>query len=439
MTEIPPREHGQPGLRADDELLATQTRTFEPTPVAEPPARRLPPREWARRNLFDGVFNSALTIVFGLLLAWVVYRVARFVLVDARWEIVERNLINILVFHFPRAELWRLWVALFLLAAAFGFGSGVAARLRRAQVEQGRAEPTPQPLRLALRRAGPLVLVVAVFLWFARSPTGTLLVVALAALAVALHYVGRLVPPRRAKLAPLVALGGVVAGYVVITQFGGVHWDRWGGLLLTVFLAIAGILISFPIGVLLALGRRSSFPAVRLVCTAYIELFRGVPLITVLFMAAYAVGFLLPPGMARPTLVTRALIGLVLFTSAYVAEIVRGGLQGVPRGQVEAAQALGLSPLKTTRLIVLPQALRSVIPALVGQFISLFKDTSLVFIIGVTDLLGVLRAVTSQPDFVGQGLIVETLLFASFVYWAGSYWMSRESQRLEARLGLGVR
>jgi general L-amino acid transport system permease protein len=440
VSELPPREHGSAGLPGDDASLATQTRTFEPVPVLEtPPSRRLPPREWMRKNLFDGWFNSVLTVVFGLLLAWATYRLARFVFVDARWEIVERNLVNVLVFHYPRAELWRLWVATALLSAAFGFGSGVAARLRRVQVEEGRLEATPQPVTLALRRAGPLLLVVGVFLWFGRSLTGTLFVAGIAGLGIALHFAGRLVPPRLAKLAPLTALAGIVAAYVVITQFGGVHWDRWGGLLLTMFLAVAGIIISFPIGVLLALGRRSSLPAVRIVCTAYIELFRGVPLITILFMAAFVIGFLLPPGMERPTLVTRALIGLVLFTSAYVAEIVRGGLQGVPSGQIEAAQALGLSPLKTTRLIVLPQALRSVIPALVGQFISLFKDTSLVLIIGLTDLLGVLRAVTSQPAFIGQGLIVETLLFASFVYWAGSYWMSRESQRLEARLGLGVR
>jgi general L-amino acid transport system permease protein len=132
-------------------------------------------------------------------------------------------------------------------------------------------------------------------------------------------------------------------------------------------------------------------------------------------------------------------VALVLFTSAYVAEVVRGGLQAVPRSQTEAAMALGLSPLKTTRLIVLPQALRAVIPAMVGQFISLFKDTSLVFIIGLTELLAVSESVTKQPDFIAQGLLTETLLFAAFVYWAGSYWMSRESQRIERRLGIGER
>jgi general L-amino acid transport system permease protein len=206
-----------------------------------------------------------------------------------------------------------------------------------------------------------------------------------------------------------------------------------------VFLAVAAILLSFPFGVLLALGRRSSLPVVRAVCVAYIELFRGVPLITILFMAFFMIGFFLPEGVDPPSLVTRAIIGFTLFTSAYVAEIVRGGLQSVPAGQIEAAQALGLSPLRTTTRIVLPQALRTVIPGLVGQFISLYKDTSLVFIIGLTELLAVAQNITKQPDFLAQGLYVETLVFASFVYWTGSYWMSRESQRLERRLGLGER
>jgi general L-amino acid transport system permease protein len=224
-----------------------------------------------------------------------------------------------------------------------------------------------------------------------------------------------------------------------VAHFGGVGWEDWGGLHLTLFLAVGGIVLSFPLGVLLALGRRSRLPAVRWVCVAYIELIRGVPLITILFMGAFMLGFFLPEGVETPSAVTRALIAFTIFTSAYVAEIVRGGLQSVPRGQIEAAQALGLSTVKTTRLIVLPQALRAVIPALVGQFISLFKDTSLVFIIGLTELLAVAEAITKQPDFLAQGLLVETLLFAGFVYWAGSYWMSRESQRLERRLGVGER
>jgi general L-amino acid transport system permease protein len=137
--------------------------------------------------------------------------------------------------------------------------------------------------------------------------------------------------------------------------------------------------------------------------------------------------------------VVRAVIVLTLFTAAYVAEIVRGGLQAVPRGQYEAAAALGLSPTRTTFYIILPQALRAVIPALVGQFISLFKDTSLVAVVGLVEILGIAQTVTQQADFRGQGLITETLLFAALLYWVGSYTMSRESQRLERRLGVGER
>ncbi|HZL07060.1 MAG TPA: amino acid ABC transporter permease, partial [Coriobacteriia bacterium] len=246
-------------------------------------------------------------------------------------------------------------------------------------------------------------------------------------------------PPKLSRRLPLLALAGVLGAYVVLTAFGGVGWALWGGLLLTLFLALGGIVISFPFGVLLALGRRSSFPAIRVVCVAYIELIRGVPLITLIFMAFLMVGFFLPPRFPTPDLTTRVLIALILFTAAYVAEVVRGGLQSVPRGQIEAAQAIGLSPLKQTYKIVLPQALRNVIPALVGQFISLFKDTSLVAFVGTLDLLNVAQVVTSQGAFLAQGLAAETLSFVSLIYWACCYSMSRASQRLEKRLGVGER
>ena len=418
--------------------MATRVDTLEPIPAPErPPERRLPPREWARENLFGSRLDTVLTIVFGLIVAWLVYRVGRFVFLDARWEIIERNITNLMVSRFPRDELWRVWEALFVLAATLGLGTGAAVSARQHEVREGLAEPAQRGL--LLRRVGPLVLLVGVFLWFAGGVRPMLLVAAVAATAALTYLGGRRIPYGVARFVPLLLLAGVLLAAATIVAFGGVGWSNWGGLLLTLFLALAGIVISFPLGVLLALGRRSSLPAVRIVCITYIELFRGVPLIAVLFMAAFMIGFFLPPGFDRPSLATRALIGLVLFTSAYVAEIVRGGLQGVPRGQIEAAQALGLSPFRITTRIVLPQALRSVIPGLVGQFISLYKDTSLVFIIGLTDLLGVAENITKQPDFLAQGLIVETLLFAAFVYWTGSYWMSRESQRLERRLGLGVR
>jgi general L-amino acid transport system permease protein len=415
------------------------TRTLEPLPMPElaPSQRRLPPRRWVRENLFSSWFNGLLTILFAAVLGWALYTVARFVFVDARWEIIEVNLTNILIFRFPREEVWRLWVALYLLAAVFGLGAGVAARLRREDVRD--APVSRRSPLLILRRLGPLIAVFAVFLWFAKSAEGTLLVAGAAGIWVFARAAGQRVPPRRARWAAGVVLLGVVLAYVIVVAFGGVGREDWGGLLLTVYLAVGGIVLSFPLGVLLALGRRSSLPAVRLVCVAYIELIRGVPLITVLFLGAFMLGFFLPPGSETPSPVTRALVALVLFTAAYVAEIVRGGLQSVPREQTEAAQALGLSAFKTTRLIVLPQALRAVIPALVGQFISLFKDTSLVFIIGLTELLAVAELITKQPEFLAEGLIVETLVFVGFVYWAGSYWMSRESQRLEQRLGIGER
>jgi general L-amino acid transport system permease protein len=403
---------------------------------APPPIRRRSAGEWARANLFGSRLDTALTVLFTLLLAWVAYRLGRFVLVDARWEIVERNITNLLVGSFPRDQLSRLWAALFVLAAALGFGAGAFGAQRRREVAEGRAEALP---RGGIRRLVPLFLLVAVLLWFSGTLEPALLVLGAFGVGYGFNLLGQRTPRRLERYVPLVVLAGVLAAFLVVAAFGGVGWNLWGGFLLTVFLAVAAILLSFPFGVLLALGRRSSLPAVRAVCVAYIELFRGVPLITILFMAFFMIGFFLPEGVDPPSLVTRAIIGFTLFTAAYVAEVVRGGLQSVPAVQVEAAQALGLSPFKTTTRIVLPQALRAVIPGLVGQFISLYKDTSLVFIIGLTELLAVAQNVTKQPDFLAQGLYVETLVFASFVYWTGSYWMSRESQRLERRLGLGER
>jgi general L-amino acid transport system permease protein len=418
--------------------MATQIDALEPLPLPEgPPERRLPPRQWIRENLFGSAFDSVLTVVFGLFLAWAAYRIATFVFVEADWEIIRRNLTTLMVGSFPRDELWRVWAALFVLAASLGFGAGAVGAQRRREVAEGRAEPAPKGV--AVRRLAPVVILVSVLLWFSGSLKNLLLVLAIAGVGAVFNVVGRRTPRRLERLVPLLVLAGILVAFLIIVAFGGIKWNGWGGFMLTIFLAVGGILMSFPVGVLLALGRRSSLPAVRIVCTAYIEIIRGVPLVALLFMGVFMIGFFLPEGIERPDTVVRVLIALILFTSAYVAEIVRGGLQSVPAEQVEAAQALGLSAYRTTRQIVLPQALRSVIPGLVGQFISLYKDTSLVFIVGLADLLTISENITKQPDFLAQGLIVETLLFASFIYWTGSYWMSRESQRLEHRLGLGER
>jgi general L-amino acid transport system permease protein len=215
----------------------------------------------------------------------------------------------------------------------------------------------------------------------------------------------------------------------------GIDWTQWGGLHLNLVVAAASTTLAFPIGLLLALGRRSSLPVMRWLCTSYIELIRGVPLISLLLMAQLFVGFFLSSGNNNLSLTTKSLFVITMFSSAYIAEIVRGGLQAVPKGQTEAGQAMGMSPAKITRLLVLPQALRAVIPSMVGQFISLFKDTSLLTIIGVLEFLGVREIVHAQPDFRGFGL-VETLVFVAFGFWAVSFTMSRESQRLERSLNV---
>lgn len=228
----------------------------------------------------------------------------------------------------------------------------------------------------------------------------------------------------------LVALPALAeAGGVPAVPLPGVDTRRWGGLLLTAVITVVALVASFPLGILLALGRRSSLPLVRGVCTAFIELVRGVPLITVLFMAMLLVP-LLNPSLASVENVFRAIVGFTLFSAAYLAENVRGGLQSVPFGQEEAARALGLSGWQVILLITLPQALRAVIPALVGQCIALFKDTSLVALVGLTDLTGMSKAVIAQAEFVG--FQAEVYVFISVIYFIFSYAMAYVSRRIEA-------
>jgi general L-amino acid transport system permease protein len=210
----------------------------------------------------------------------------------------------------------------------------------------------------------------------------------------------------------------------------------WGGVLLTLALAAVSILASFPIGVLLALGRRSRLPVLRAFSVLFIEVVRGVPLITVLFMAQVMLPLFLPMDLTLDR-VLRAMAGMTLFTAAYLAEIVRGGLQAVRPQQYEAARALGLGEVLVTGLVVLPQALRAVIPPIMGQFVSIFKDTTLVTIVGLLDLLAVAQSVIKQREFLG--LVREVYLFAALFYFVLSYGMSRASRRIEQRLGIEQR
>jgi general L-amino acid transport system permease protein len=229
----------------------------------------------------------------------------------------------------------------------------------------------------------------------------------------------------------------LLAGIEQLTWLSSVSTTAWGGLIVTFILAAGGILLSFPIGVALALGRRSTLPVVRLFSTVFIETVRGVPLITILFMFSFILGLFLP-SEARLDRLVRALLAMTLFSAAYTAENVRGGLQAVGPGQIEAARAIGMTNFHTMVFIVLPQALRAVIPAIAGQFISLFKDTTLVVIVGINDLLGIGRSIiNSDPEFVQHDL--EVYLFVSLIFWVLSYLMSQASRRLETRLGVGVR
>ena len=204
--------------------------------------------------------------------------------------------------------------------------------------------------------------------------------------------------------------------------------ERWGGLPLTLILSVNGIVLSFPLAVVLALGRRSDLPAIKAICVGFIELVRGVPLITVLFMASLMIPLFLPEGFSIDKLL-RAQIAFILFAGAYLAEVIRGGLQAVPRGQHDAADALGLSYWKKQGLIILPQAIRHVIPPLVNTFIAFFKDTSLVLIIGIFDLLTTAKTAIIDPAW--QAFSVEVYLFVAAIYFVFCFAMSRYSRQLE--------
>lgn len=394
---------------------------------------RLSPADWARQNLFRTRLDSAVTIVAGGLLLFAAFSLLRWVVVGADWEIIRVNLSGFITGNFPEDQMWRLVVAVLLALAVAGLLAGVA-DTRRGSGRRGLSSTQD-----VVKRIWPVIVFLIILLALTRTMGPTLLAIGGVASLVVARMVGRRLPARAGRLVTIITLVTPVLVVAIIAAFGGVGWDKWGGLPLTLFLAAAGIVLSFPLGVLLALGRRSSFPVARYLSIAYIEFFRGVPLISLLFMAFLMLALFLPQGAATPGNVMRAIVAITLFTAAYIAEIVRGGLQSVPSGQIEASQALGMSPVRTTFFIVLPQALRAVIPAIVGQFISLFKDTALVSILGLTEVLGLAQTVTQQADFRGQGRITETLLFAAVIYWVGSYTMSKESQSLEKRLGVGER
>ena len=392
---------------------------------------------WLKRNLFRSPTDGIVTLVAGSLAIYLIYQAAQFVFVTGRWEIIEVNLKLLLVGRFPEEQMWVLGASVLAIA----FWAGLVARSLRRQ-----APAKQNPLRMILELAGRfgLVFLLAVLLILLSGDSSNWLLAGGVIVAILL---GRLVGSIRERVSLLRRLPRLL--WVLpwtLLPLGFIYYtlslsalEEWGGFLINFYIAILAIALCFPLGVLLALGRRSSFPIVRLITTTYIELIRGAPLFVLLLLAGVALEFFVPPDLA-PDQIFRAVTVFTLFTAAYLAEIVRGGLQSIPKGQTEAGKALGLSTLKVTFLITLPQALRNVIPAQIGQFISLFKDTTLAgAALSVLEILNIGTAITKQDDFLGQGLIYESLAFVGFLFWVGSYVMSRESQRLEKRLGVGLR
>lgn len=232
-------------------------------------------------------------------------------------------------------------------------------------------------------------------------------------------------------IAFLLLTGGTFGLVEVETSF-------WGGMLVTLVVAITGIVASLPLGILLALGRRSEMPVIRMLCIGFIEIWRGVPLITVLFMASVMLPLFLPEGVTFDKLL-RCLVAVALFSSAYMAEVVRGGLQAVPRGQYEGAQALGLNYWKMMVFVILPQALKTVIPGIVNSFIALFKDTTLVLIIGLFDFLGIIQLNFTDPEWSTPQTAITGYVFAASIYFVICSGMSQYSRYMERRLDTGHR
>ena len=417
--------------------------TAMPAPVREVAlSRRSLAWRWARQNLFRSPYDAVVTVVVGALSAYVAFRLLRFVFVTGRWQIVDDNLKLLLSGRWPVEDLDRLSIGVVLMGVWGGLVAGlVRARQQRALTAVAYRSWWRHLLDLG-RRFGPILAVVLLLLVLTDTPGPWLTAGGTAAGAVAGRFAGlawgRLLPGRLARWSQVIVLVGLpVAVFVWLTSV--VPYSEWEGFLFNATAAAMGVALSFPLGVVLALGRRSKLPVLKVLSTVYIELVRASPLYVLLLLANVSLEFFVPSSLA-PSKAVRAVVTFTLFTAAYLAEIVRGGLQSVPTGQYEAARSLGLSPVKQMTLVVLPQALRSVIPAQIGQFISLFKDTALAGIgLGILELLSVSEVITQQPEFQGQGLIIESLAFVALVFWVGSFTLSRESQRLERRLGVGRR
>ena len=357
------------------------------TPVAiKPPRIQVGPVAWLRDNLFSSPGNAVLTLLGLYLIYLILSGLIGFALLNATWTGSDGDAC--------RPNTGACWPMIHAKFAQFMYGR------------------YPEAMRWRVDLTYFLAVVGLVPLMIPRVPYK---------LQNSIYLFG---------IFPFIAffllIGGVFGLPYVATEF-------WGGLLVTLVVASVGITASFPLGVVLALGRRSRMPLVRWASVTFIEFVRGVPLITVLFMSSVMLPLFLPPGWSIDKLL-RALVGVALFAAAYMAETIRGGLQAIPRGQFEGADALGLNYRQKMSMIILPQALKLVIPGIVNTFIGLFKDTSLVLIIGLFDLLGIVQQNNTDQKWLAPTNAMTGYLFAGFIFWIFCFGMSRYSAFVERNL-----
>ena len=393
-----------------------------------------------RTRLFNTPTNIILTVLSALLIWFTVVPLIRFLLIDAVWTGTDRNACLAQNAGHPVGACWPYVEAKF---TQFIYGFYPEAERWRANLTFLLGALLLLPLlipRLPAKGLNACLFfiafpVVAFFLLHGGGMTAFL--VSAAAVSVLLFLLSGGTRTGWPALGASLAFFAVIGIVIGLMGDGGslpiVDTRLWGGLLVTLVVSITGIVTSMPVGIALALGRRSTIPLIRIFSIAFIEFWRGVPLITVLFFATYMLPLFVPANFTIDGLV-RALIGIALFAGAYNAEVIRGGLQAIPRGQSEAASALGLPWWKTTSLIVMPQALRHVIPSLVNSFISLFKDTSLVSIVALFDLLGSVRASFADPVWATPSTLFTGFAFAGIIYFSFCFGMSRYSLFVERRL-----
>ena len=366
------------------------------------PRSQVGPGAWMRRNLFATPVDSVLTIFALLLIAWALPQILNWLFFGAVWTGADRTAC---LTTEQGGQLPAGWSG-----ACWPFVSG-----RFGQFMFGRY-PVDQRWRVIL--------------------TGLIFIALLAPLLIPRAPFKRLNAILFFAVFPFVAFFLLVGGWFGL-RF--VETPLWGGLMVTLVISYVGIVVSLPLGILLALGRRSKMPIVKLLSVIFIEAVRGVPLVTVLFMASFMLPLFVPPGMSFNKLL-RALIGVALFASAYMAEVVRGGLQAIPKGQYEGADSLGLTYWQKMGFIVMPQALKLVIPGIVNTFIGMFKDTTLVLIISMFDLLGVVKQnISGDPTWATPQTAKTGYVFAAAIFWVFCFGMSRYSQYMERRLDTGHR